>query len=556
MPPPRPVALGLDFGTESVRALFVDTGTGRECGTAVVPYKHGVIEKRLPGAGPLPPDWALQHPKDYLDALAVAIKKARKAGKVKAGDVVGIGVDFTASTVLPVDAGGMPLCFKKEFAKRPNAYVKLWKHHAAQAQADRVNALAEQRGESFRKRYGAGVSCEWMIPKALETLEHDAPVYAAAAKWIEAGDWVVWQLGGQEVRSSCGAGYKACWAEAEGHPSEDFLAALNPKLRDLRAKMQGPVRAPGARAGALTPEWAKRLELNEGTPVATMIIDAHAAVPGGSLSNAGDLAIILGTSFCHMLLANKNAPDDVRGVAGSVLDGILPGLMAYEAGQAGGGDLWAWCVRTCANEALVKEARAKRKTPHALLAAKAARYKPGTCGVLALDWLNGNRSPLNRPELSGLFVGVTLATPPEALYRALQEGLAFGTRVILETFESQGLPVKRVVTSGGIAEKDPAFLQILADVTGKTIEVARSSQACAVGAAILGAVAAGNGGGGHDSFASAAAAMGGVRPRRFAPDGKAVEAYDDLYAEYRALADHFGRGGSEVMKKLRALRGG
>ncbi|MCZ7647001.1 MAG: ribulokinase [Planctomycetota bacterium] len=555
---PDTAALGLDFGTESVRALLVDTRTGQELGVGVAPYAHGVIDRALPHPDRtirLGDDWALQDPRDYLDGLIQAVREALASARSKVERIAGIGVDFTACTVLPARADGTPLCFDSASSHQPHAYVKLWKHHGAQAQADALNRLARERSEGFLRRYGAGVSCEWMIPKAHELAEEAPDLFDAAEKWIEAGDWIVWQLTGVESRNACAAGYKGCWSAAEGLPSDEFLAALHPRLASLRGKMEGPVRPAGARVGGLTPEWAKQLELPEGLPVGAAIIDAHAAVPASGLSKPGDLGIILGTSFCHMLLGAPGARDDCEGIAGSVKEGILPGLMGYEAGQAGGGDLWAWCVRTCGNEKILQEAHTKKWTLHESIALRAAGYKPGGTGLLALDWLNGNRSPLNRPELSGLIVGLTLATKPEAIYRALQESLAFGTRVIVENFERQGLPVSRIVTSGGIAQKDPAFLQILADVSGRQIEVARSAQACAVGAAILGAVAAGAEGGGYDSFEAAAGAMGGVKAQSFKPQAEAGKVYDELFHDYVLLADHFGRGGCEVMARLRALRG-
>lgn len=547
------VALGLDFGTESVRAVLVDVASGRELGAGVEPYAHGVMERSLAGKK-LPPDFALQHPQDYLDGLALALKRAFKTARVKPAAIVGIGVDFTACTVLPADARGEPLCFKKAFAKQPHAYVKLWKHHAAQDQASRANELARQRGEKFLKRYGAGLSCEWLQPKALETLERAPDVFAAADCFVEAGDWVIWQLAGSAARNACAAGYKACWSAEDGFPGADYYEALRPGFGALAGKLKNiPVKPAGARVGGLTGWWAKRLGLAEGTPIGAAIIDAHAAVPACSLSQPGEMAIILGTSFCHMLLGSATAPDDIGGISGSVRDGILPGLMGYEAGQAGGGDLWAWCVREFSNPGIRAAAKRMGRAEHAELAARAARYAPGGTGLLALDWHNGNRSPLNRPELSGAVVGLTLSTPPEALYRALQDALAFGTRAIVENFEAQGQPVTRIVTCGGIAEKDAAFLQILADVCNREIEVAKSSQACAVGAAILGAVAAGTPGGGHADFRAAAKAMGGVRKQRFIPRPAAAKIYASLYAEYQALAAHFGRAGNESMPRLRAL---
>ncbi|GMV83835.1 MAG: ribulokinase [Planctomycetota bacterium] len=548
-------ALGLDFGTASVRAVVVDVLRGRELGAAVTPYAHGVMDRRVPGVrGTLPPDWALQQPQDYLDGLRQAVRGALRAARTKPERVCGIGVDFTACTALPTCSDGTPLCYKTAINRIPNAYVKLWKHHAAQAQADALNRLARERRETWLKHYGAGVSCEWLIPKAHQVADESPEVYDAADLWLEAGDWVVGQLTGVYKRNACAAGYKGCYVAGRGDLSPDFLRALHPKLEHLPSKLPREVVPAGTRVGGLNAEWAHALGLKEGTPVGAAIIDAHAAVPASGLAAPGEMALILGTSFCHMLLGAGDARDDCAGISGSVRDGILPGLMGYEAGQAGGGDLWAWCVDACGNAALLKEARAAKRSVHEELARRAAKYRPGATGVLALDWHNGNRSPLNRPDLSGLLVGLTLSTPPEAIYRALQESLAFGTRTIVENFERQGLPVNRIVCSGGIAHKDPPFLQMLADVTGREIEVARSSQACGVGASILGAIAAGPDGGGHADFASAARAMGGVRARRYRPSKDAAKIYTELFAGYTELSDHFGRGGSELMGRLKAWR--
>jgi len=550
---PLNAALGLDFGTLSVRAILVNTRTGDELATSSEPYAHGVIDAKLAGKK-LPPEFALQDPRDYLDAVTRAVRNAMKAARLKPAQVVGIGVDFTACTILPTDAQGQPLCLDARFAKQPHAYVKLWKHHAAHKQTDRINELARARNEAFLPRYGAGVNCEWLLPKALQMFEDAPEVFAAAEKIIEAGDWLVWQLCGAEARNACAAGYKGCWHAQDGYVSAPFLEALRPGFGVLLPKVRGKVVPAGTPVGGLTSDWAKRLGLEPGTPVGAGIIDAHAAVPACNFTRPGDLVIILGTSFCHMLLGEAKAPGEVKGIAGAVRDGILPGLMGYEAGQAGGGDLLSWCVRSCGTAELTAEARKRKCSLYELLGARAAKFAPGETGLVALDWLNGNRSPLNRADLSGLFLGVTLATPSEALYRALQEALAFGTRTIIETFEAQGLPVKRIATCGGIAEKDAGFMQILADVTQREIGIARSGEACAVGAAILGAVAAGAKRGGYDGFDAAAQALGGLKTRTYKPNAAAGKTYDALYAEYRTLSAYFGAGGNDVMRRLRELR--
>jgi L-ribulokinase len=534
--PAEPCALGLDFGTASVRALVVETRTGRERGSAVAEYPHGVIDAALPGTGArLGHDWALQHPGDYLAGIERAVPAALKAAGVDADAIVGIGVDFTSSTVLPVDASGRPLCLDPRWAARPHAWVKLWKHHASQPQADRINALATQRGDAFLADYGGRTSSEWLVAKALQTLEEDPDVYAAAARFVEAGDWLVSALTGALVRNSCGAGYKGFWSAERGFPSREFFRALDARFADMPEKLAGDIVPPGRAVGGLTEDAARRLGLRAGTPVASAIIDAHSAVPAATVVGPGRMVLVLGTSTCHMLLADKRA--DVQGIGGVVKDGIVEGFYGYEAGQPAVGDIFGWFAKMAGGD-------------FAALERDAAAAPPGARGLLALDWWNGNRSVLVDANLSGAIVGLTLATTAAEIYRALIEATAYSTRRILEAFTGRGIPVDELIGVGGLAERSPLLLQIYADVTRRPISLAASPNASALGAAMLGAVAAGKERGGHASFKDAARAMARLREGRVTPDARAADAYDALYRDWLELHDYFGMK-TDLMKRLR-----
>jgi len=534
----EPCALGLDFGTASVRALVVETKTGRERGSAVAEYPHGVIDAALPGAGVrLGHDWALQHPGDYLSGIEHAIPAALKDAGVGADSIVGVGVDFTSSTVLPVDAAGRPLCLDSRWAARPNAWVKLWKHHASQPQADRINALAAERGDPFLADYGGRTSSEWLVAKALQTLEEDPDVYAAAARFVEAGDWLVSALTGTLVRNSCGAGYKGFWSAERGFPPREFFRALDPRFADMPEKLAGEIMPPGRAVGGLTEDAARRLGLRAGTPVASAIIHAHSAVPAATVVGPGRMVLVLGTSTCHMLLAEKRA--DVQGIGGVVKDGIVEGFYGYEAGQPAVGDIFGWFARMVGVGG-----------DFAALERDAMQAPPGARGLLALDWWNGNRSVLVDASLSGAIVGLTLATTAAEIYRALIEATAFSTRRILEAFTSREIPVDELIGVGGLAERSPLLLQIYADVTRRPISLAAAPNASALGAAMLGAVAAGKERRGHASFTEAARAMARLKGECVAPDAKAADRYDALYRDWLELHDYFGTK-TDLMKRLR-----
>jgi L-ribulokinase len=521
-------AIGLDYGTESVRAIVVDTTTGRIAGQSTRPYTHGVIDEYLPtNAQKLPTDYALQHPQDWLTDMAAACRKALRASAASPDDIVGIGVDFTSCTMLPVLADGTPLCLTSRFANVPLAWPKLWKHHGASRETDRLNHIARERKEKWLNQYGGVIGIEWFWPKVYETLAGAPDVHRAADVWIEAGDWVIWQLAtgpfprcqtSQLIRSTCQAGYKALWNRKTGYPSPEFFAAVNPKLKNVVAdKMPGTLLAPGQRAGTLTPASAKLLGLRPGTPVATAIIDAHSGVPGAGVAEDSTLVLVMGTSSCHML--NSKVARIAPGASG-VQDGILPGFYGYETGQSSVGDAFAWLVDTF-------------HLSHSEMTRRAQLLPHGSAGVMAIDWLNGCRTPLMDGRLSGAFLGLSLNTRPEQLYRSLMEATAYGVRRIVDNFRHAGIPVKRFVASGGLPARSPLLMQIYADVLGQTISLAESDQSVALGAAILGSIAAGN-----KTLPQAIHSMARQRTDllyRPTPTGK--KRYAQLYPLYRDLTN-------------------
>ncbi|MEU6207486.1 ribulokinase [Micromonospora musae] len=530
--------IGVDFGTLSGRALVVRVRDGAELGTAVHAYRSGVMDSALAADGqPLPADWALQDPDDYREVLRQAVPAALAASGVDAEQVVGIGIDFTACTVLPTRADGTPLCELPDLRTRPHAYVKLWKHHAAQQQADRINALAHDRREPWIGRYGGKISAEWQYAKALQLLEEDPEIYARAERWIEAADWIVWQLCGAETRNVCTAGYKGIRQDGQ-YPSRDYLAALNPDFAGFVEKIDGPLVALGERAGGLTAEAAAWTGLPAGIAVAVGNVDAHVTAAAAQALEPGRLVAIMGTSTCHVVNGTELA--EVAGMCGVVDGGISAGHWGYEAGQSGVGDIFGWYVEHAAPDGYAS---------HETLTEQAAEQPVGAHGLVALDWWNGNRSLLVNHDLSGVIVGLTLATRPPDIYRALLESTAYGTRMIIEAFADAGVPVDELVVAGGLTG-NRLLMQIYADVTNRPLSIIGSAQGPALGSAIHAAVAAGV----HADVPTAAAAMGRVTRDAYLPDPERVRAYDALYAEYRRLHDHFGRGGDDVLLRLRSIR--
>jgi L-ribulokinase len=495
----------------------------------------------------LPPDWALQNPNDYVDVLKHAVPAAIAAAGIDPADVVGIGTDFTACTILPVLEDGTPLSNLPEFANRPHAYVKLWKHHAAQPHADRINNLARERGESWLPRYGGQISSEWELAKGLQLFEEDREVYDRMFKFVEAADWIIWQLCGTYVRNACTAGYKGNLQNGE-YPSREFFGSLSAGFEDFaETKLAHEIGQLGARAGGLTAEAASWTGLREGIAVAVGNVDAHVTAPAAKATQPGQMVAIMGTSTCHVM--NGSTLTDVPGMCGVVDGGIVSGLYGYEAGQSGVGDIFAWFVNNQVPQSYFDAATSAGQSIHQYLTDLAAKEEVGAHGLLVLDWHSGNRSVLVDHELSGMVLGLTLTTRPEQVYRALLEATAFGTRVIIEAFEKSGVPVTEFIVAGGLL-KNQFLMQLYSDVTRLPLSTIASDQGPALGSAIHAAVAAGV----HPTIRDAAEAMGRSNQGVYQPNLERAARYDALFAEYQLLHDYFGRGANDVMKRLKQIK--
>lgn len=545
--------IGVDFGTLSGRAVLVEVNTGEEVMSSVYDYPHGVMDKTLPDGTVLGVDWALQHPQDYLDVFAYTIPDLIQKTGISPDDIIGIGTDFTACTILPVLKDGTPLCFLDEYKSNPHAYIKLWKHHAAQDKANELNRIAEERGEKWLARYGGKISSEWAIPKLWQILDEAPEVYEKMDYFIEAADWVIWQLCGVQTRNSCTAGYKEIWHKIDGYPSKEFFKALDPRLENVvEDKLNCPITPLGQKAGGITAEAAKLTGLKVGTAVAVGNVDAHVTIPAVKIDSTAKLLGIMGTSTCHILLGDQEKI--VPGMCGVVEDGVLPGFYGYEAGQSCVGDHFAWFVNNCLPESYSEAAKQKNMSAHQYLTEKASKLAVGESGLIALDWWNGNRSVLVDVDLTGMIIGLTLQSKPEEIYRALIEATAYGTRKIIETFRNSGVPVDEFYASGGISQKNPMAMQIYADICNIPVKIAGSMQGPALGSAIFAAVAAGKAEGGYDDIFNATKKMGNLKDIVYQPIPEHVAVYDQLYAEYDKLHDYFGRGANDVMKRLKKIK--
>lgn len=546
-------AIGIDYGTQSGRAVLVDISDGEILAQSTMEYAHGVMEEYLPDGTKLGPDWALQHPGDYLEVLEHIVPDVVRKSGLPIENIIGLSVDFTACTILPIDQEGRPLCFREELKSNPHSYVKLWKHHAAQKQANRLNRIAGERGEDFLLRYGGKISSEWLVPKVMQILEEAPEIYDLADRFMEVADWITMQLTGKETRNSCTAGYKAIWHKQKGYPSKEFFKALHPKLENfVEEKLSTDIYPQGAKAGELTDEMAQKLCLKTGTAVAVANVDAHVALPAVGVTGPNKLLMIIGTSTCDILCDEEERM--VPGMCGVVEDGVLPGLYGYEAGQSCVGDHFEWFLHNCVPLGYMEEANRRGINIHQLLTEKASNLKAGESGLLALDWWNGNRSVLVDADLTGLILGMTLTTKPEEIYRALIEATAFGKNIIIENFEDSGVKVDQLYACGGISKKNPLMMQIYADVTNREVFIGGSDQAPALGAAMFGAVAAGSENGGYDTIAEAAKRMGKVEKNTYKPIPENVILYQRLYGEFKLLHDYFGRGENDVMKRLKEMK--
>jgi len=546
-------AIGVDFGTLSGRALLLDLKSGQEVAALEVPYPHGVIDERLPGAAvDLPPDWALQDPDDYLYVLEQAIPALLTISRVKPENVIGLGVDATSCTVLPVLEDGTPLCRLPDFRTRPHAWPKLWKHHAAQPWANRLTEVAHEMGETFITRYGGRISSEWYYPKLLEIFDQDPAVYRTMRWFVEATDWIVWQLTGQLKRNSCTAGYKALWDPQTGIPSSDYFVRVHEAFHHPSEKLGHTFYPVGTPAGSLSPTMARRLGLTPAVVVAVGNVDAHVSMVGAGVTEPGPMVMVIGTSICNLMVSQEDIR--VPGITGVIPDGILPGFYGYESGQVAVGDMYAWFVEQAVPARYFEQAAASGLTIYEYLEQLADGLRPGETGLVALDWWNGNRSILGDADVSGLLVGQTLATKPEHIYRALLESTAMGTRRIIDNFLEHGLPVTEIVAVGGISHKSPLLMQIYADVTGLPVKVLDSSEIPARGSAVFGAVAAA--GGDAAAVLRLGHQLAPAIQHIYRPRSRHHLAYQQIYRHYRTLYEFFGQTHQNVMHDLKAWRTG
>jgi len=537
-------SIGVDYGTLSARALLIDLTDGSEVAVSEFKYPHAILESDFFKGITLLDTDAFQHPQDYLDALVISVKELLETSGVSPSDIVGIGFDFTSCTVLPVDEKGTPLCFYDKYKQNPQAYAKLWKHHSAQKEADEITTLAEKENVSWLSSYGNKVSSEWLFPKLFEVYHKAPDVYDDTFRYIEAGDWLVWMLTGREIRSSCMAGYKALWNKKTGYPENEFWAKYDKKFSDIiGTKISCNVLPTGTKAGMINAHGNLLTGLDEGTAVAVPVIDAHAALPAAGIVDGGKLMLIVGTSACHIVMSKDNKA--VKGICGSVEDGIIPGFVAYEAGQSAVGDIFDWFIKNCVPETYVKEASDNNKSVFALMDEKASALEIGESGIIVLDWWNGNRTPYADFSLSGMILGLTLKTAPEEIYRGILESTAFGTKAIVDLYEENGIEINEVYAAGGISQKNSFLMRMYADVLGKEIQIAASTQAGAKGSAIFASVA----GGYFETSKDAAQVISDKCEKVYYPNPENTEKYAQLYENYKELSEHFSN--NNLMKRLK-----
>ena len=543
--------LGLDYGTLSVRALLVNLQTAQESSSAVYEYPHAVMTRTLPDGTPLPNDFALEHPQDFLNGLEKVVPEVMALAGILPEQVVGIGVDITSSTVIPTDDKGIPLCLKPEFASRPHAWMKLWKHHGAIDIADRMVEVAKARGEKWLSYYGDWISSELFMPKVVETAVRDPEVFENTYTFLEAADWIVWKLSGKLTRSISMAGCNSLYRPDTGYPSKEYFKAAYPEAENVPDKLVGEMVPLGANVGGLTAEMADKLGLMAGTPVSSGAIDSHAGVVGAGAARIGDMVSVIGTSANNML--NAEDGPGIPGIYSAAPDANIPGIFGYEGGQNCVGDALAWFVDNCVPHSYYEQAKAEGKGIHQFLQEKAEKLRPGESGLLALDWFNGVRTPLMDFSLTASIVGITAATRPEELYRAIIEATVFGNKKIIDTYENAGCPVKRIIAAGGIPMKNAMMMQIYADVCDRDIYLSGSKQPSALGSAILGAIAAGPEATGYTSTTELVEGLGKIADLVYHPIPENVERYKLLYKQYERLSDQMSQIGS-VGRELLKLK--
>lgn len=546
--------IGLDYGTLSGRGVLVRCCDGKIVASATKEYTHGVMEHRLMESGELLPDnWCLQYPADYLEVLSFVIPKLLLESRISSKNIIGIGVDFTSCTVLPTDAHNKPLCEQPLFYNRRNAYAKLWKHHGAQSQADKINHNLETKELLQDYRFGGKISPELMLPKIMETLEEDPDIYNTASKFIEAGDWITSVLTNSNKRSCSMAGYKMWWEHEQGYPDSDFFQSLDSRLGDfVSEKLAGEVCSMGKKAGTLSLAWSKRLGLQEGITVAPAIIDSHAGFPGSGICKEGSMMMVLGTS--SVMVALSRQPYSEKGIMGAVRDAIVPGYYALESGLASVGDLFSWYIDHSLPADYKAEAEKLHMDVYEFLNNKAEKLRPGESGLLALEWWNGNKTPHVDGTLLGVIAGMTLSTRPEHIYRTLVEATAFGTKEIMELLECNGVKIDYIVASGGISMKNPFIVQVYADILNKNIVVTTCTQTAALGSAMFAALSAGSVCGGFDTYEEAVSTMKQADEILYKPNTQNIGKYQELYSLHKSFSDIMGRKEKSIIRRLQNLK--
>lgn len=542
--------IGLDFGSTSCRGVLVRTSDGYICAEAVMDYPHGVMTEALPDGTPLPADFALQHPRDFRESMENVVRDL--VGKCyDPENIVGIAVDTTVSTVIALSVAFLPLCELERYSSRPHAFAKMWKHHGAAPMAERVERICKEQNRPYLDLYGGSISSESLFVKAIETFERDREVYNNTACFIELADYVTSLLAGELFFSLPLMKAKAFYDSKSGYPDAEFLRAYHPDLVTLPEKLiyafkDRVIAHPGeAVERKLCPKMAQKLGLPEGIAISAGTADSYSPIAGIGITGAGQMIMTIGTSTGIMIMSDE--PKRVDGVTVSIEGVFYPKLCGYGSGQTSTGDAFGWFANNCVPARYEREAEERGISVQSLLTEKAETLPVGSGGVMALDWLNGNKSYLANPHLSGLFVGLTLSTKPEQMYRALIEATAFGARAIIENYEKCGVPVREIRAAGGIVGKNKLLMQIYADVIGMPIKASRCPQTPALGAAIDAACAAGV----YPNIESAVAAMSCKDFDVYTPSPENHREYDRLYAEYMTLHDYFGKGGNRIMERLK-----
>ncbi len=541
--------IGLDYGSLSGRALLVDVETGEEVCESVMEYPHAILSETLPDGTPLPKESAVQHPRDYLDILSFVLRDVMKKAGIASEQVVGIGVDFTSATVLPVDENLMPLCFQERFFSHPKAYSTMWKDHTAAPQAALIDEISEKTGDMHLSYLGGKCSAENGLAKVLAILQTDEEVYHEAYRILEAGNWITALLCGTD---KIGYNYAACkefWnPDLGGYPSPEFMKALDPRFENVvEEKFGGDTVSYDNCYGYVTERGSEWSGLAVGTAVSVPIIDGYASIPACGAVRPGKMAMIIGTSLCHFVSSPKDSR--VPGIFAAVPSCMFPGYTTYEGGQSSCGDLYAWFLERCLPASYWEEAKAQNIGIHALMREKLKHTAPGSSGLICLDWFNGNRSILGDADLSGMILGLTLQTKPEEIYRALLESSVFGTRRILEQIEAGGIAIDEITACGGIALKDKMMMQMFADVTNRPIRVCASMQGPALSMAMYASVAAGV----YETLEDAVSVMAKLANITYTPDLENHRIYNKIYEQYKIVHDTFGLQ-NKVMKRLKEIQ--